>query len=304
MAERVSLETLLVRIKMSEHKLIPVDFHCHSINSDGAFPVKDVLDMAKANGGQYIALTDHDTVDGVAEARAYAKEIGLTFFGGVEISVTWDGNSLVHILGLNVDENNQALKENLYNLRSSRVERGRKIAEKLARAGIHGAFEGAMSYCADEKSLSRTHFNRFLVDKGYAKAGKAFDKYLAPGKPGYVSQKWASLEDAVKWIVDSGGIAVIAHPCRYKFTRTKLLRLIEQFKQFGGRGIEVISSSHSVDDAFSIAKIAEISNLLASVGSDFHSIAGSFKKISVGINPPLPKNCQPIYPEFGISLYD
>ena len=287
---------------MIPENFIPIDFHCHSVNSDGTFPVTQVLDMAKKNGGKYLALTDHDTVAGVAEARAYAAQIGINLIGGVEISVTWTGNTLIHILGLNIDETNPELISNLDKMRGSRVERGHRIAANLAKVGIPDAFAGAMEYCADEKALSRTHFNKFLVDKGYAKPGKAFDKFLAPGKPGYVAQKWASLEDTVNWITSSGGIAVIAHPCRYKFTRTKLLRLIEEFKHWGGRGIEVISSSHSVDDVFSTAQIAKTTGLLSSIGSDFHSIDGSFRRILVGVNPPLPESCQPIYTEFGINL--
>jgi predicted metal-dependent phosphoesterase TrpH len=284
--------------------MIPVDFHCHSTYSDGSYPVKELLDMAKANGSKYIALTDHDTVNGVKEARAYAKNIGLNFFGGVEISVTWEKNNLVHIVGLNIDENNQTLVDNLNNLRSNRFTRGKKIAEKLEKAGIPGAFEGAMKYCSNIEALSRTHFLRFLVDSGYAKPSNAFDKYLAPGKVGYVPQTWASLEDAVKWITDSGGIAIIAHPSRYKFTRTKLLRLIDDFKQYGGRGIEVISSSHSKEDANSIAIIANNHDLLCSLGSDFHTIE-TFRTIKVGINYPLPnEQCKPIYAELGINQTD
>ena len=281
---------------------IPIDFHCHSNNSDGALPVKEVLNLAKSNGGKHIALTDHDTVDGVAEARAYANEIGLNFIGGVEISVTWTGNTLIHILGLNVDETNKELVNNLEIMRNSRIDRGRRIASNLAKIGIPNAFEGAMAYCENEKALSRTHFNKFLTVNGYAKPGKAFDKYLAPGKPGYVAQQWASLEDAIRWITNSGGIAVIAHPSRYKFTRTKLLRLIDEFKQYGGLGIEVVSSSHSRDDIMNIAHIAKLTGLLSSIGSDFHNIEANFKRILVGVNPPLPETCQPIYTEFGITL--
>ena len=286
----------------SYEKHIPIDLHCHSINSDGALSVIELLDLAKTNGGQYLALTDHDTVSGITEAKNHANKIGLKLISGVEISVTWDGNSLLHILGLNVDENNTQLVNNLNQLRNSRVERGYKISQKLAKIGIMNAFEGAMKYCSDKNALSRTHFNRFLVENGYAKAGNAFKQYLAPGKPGYVDQKWANLEDAVKWILDSGGTAVIAHPCRYEFTRTKLLRLIQQFKQLGGLGIEVISSSHRPDDVQNIAKIAQDNNLLASVGSDFHNIDGNYRKIMVGINPPLPTICNPIYSNLGINI--
>ncbi|MCC2625967.1 MAG: phosphatase [Burkholderiales bacterium] len=284
--------------------MLPVDFHCHSTYSDGSYSIEEVLNMAKANGGKYIAITDHDTVNGVAKAREYAKSIGLNFFGGVEISVTWEKNNLVHIVGLNIDENNKILVDNLNNLRSNRFKRGEKIAEKLEKAGIPNALEGAMKYCNSTEALSRTHFMRFLVDSGYAKASNAFDKYLAPGKVAYVPQTWASLEDAIKWITDSGGIAIIAHPSRYKFTRTKLLRLIDDFKQCGGRGIEVISSSHSKEDANNIAIIANNHDLLCSMGSDFHTIE-TFRTIKVGINHPLPnEQCKPIYTELGIKHED
>ena len=289
-------------INTTAAKYTPIDFHCHSTYSDGALPVKDLLDLAKQNGGKFLALTDHDTVAGISEAKIHAQQIGLTLLGGVEISVTWEGNTLVHILGLNIDETNDKLVANLNTLQSARIMRGQKIAEKLSRIGIPGAFEGAMKYCSNPNALSRTHFNRFLVENGYAKPGKAFEKYLAPGKPGYVTQKWASLENALEWIIDSGGVAVIAHPARYKFTRSKLLRFIEEFKQCGGIGIEVVSSSHSTDDIISTAKIAHDTGLLASMGSDFHNREESFRRITLGVNLSLPSICTPIYSKFGIDL--
>lgn len=281
---------------------IPIDLHCHSTHSDGAHKVSEVLDFAHANGAKYLALTDHDTVEGVKEAKLYAKQIGLNIISGVEISVTWANNTLVHILGLNVDEDNHNLVSNLEQLRMERYHRGEKMAERLARIGIHGALEGAMKYCDNKMALSRTHFSRFLVDNGYARDGKAFDKFLAPGKPAYVAQQWASLEDAVSWITNSGGIAVIAHPGRYKFTRTKLLRLIDEFKEYGGQGIEVVSSSHTLDDAFYIANLAKYSNLYGSVGSDFHRFDEGYRRISVGMNHPIPnKICEPIFPLLDIE---
>lgn len=285
--------------------LIPLDFHCHSTNSDGAFPVTKVLDTAKANGSKYIALTDHDTVDGIPEARSYAKQIGLNFIAGVEISVTWQHNHLVHIIGLNIDETNHQLVDNLNKMREQRLERGKKIAANLAKIGIPNALEGALKYCSNVNALSRTHFSRYLVDAGLAKPGKAFEKFLAPGKPGHVAITWASLPDAVRWITDSGGIAIIAHPCRYGYTRTKLLKLIEEFKACGGRGIEVVSSSHSKDDAYKIALIAEHEGLLASIGSDFHNDNESYRTIKVGINHKLPPyKCKPVYLELGIHDED
>ena len=280
---------------------IAVDLHCHSTYSDGALSVKDVLDMVHVNGGKYIALTDHDSVDGIKEAREYAKALGLHFISGVEISVTWHG-TLIHIVGLNIDETNPVLTENLMKLRANRFLRGQKIAEKLEKLGIHGALEGALQFCQNKDNLSRTHFSRFLVQNEYANPGKAFDKFLAPGKPAYVQQTWASLQDAVNWIKNSGGIAVIAHPSRYKLTRTKLVKLIGEFKSYGGEGIEVISSSHSITDSQNIATLARVHGLLCSIGSDFHNLNESYCKITVGLNYPLPIGCNPVYDRLGIVL--
>lgn len=280
---------------------IPIDLHCHSTHSDGAFSVHDLLDLAKNNGGKYLALTDHDTVIGINQAKDYASQIGLELISGVEISVTWNG-VLIHIVGLKVNQNDPNLVKNLDNLRSHRYTRGEKIAKNLEKIGIPDALEGALRYASSKESLSRTHFNRFLIDNGYATAGNAFKKFLAPGKPGYVANVWASLEDAVTWINSSGGIAVIAHPCRYKLTRTKLLKLIDEFKQYGGIGIEVISSSHSKEDVINISEIAHKCDLFASVGSDFHYINQSYCNPKVGINPHLPEKVKPIFSQLNINL--
>lgn len=285
---------------MNNQSKIPIDLHCHSINSDGAHSVREVLDMAKHNGGKYIALTDHDTMCGIPEAREYAKQIGMQLITGVEISVTWDTNTLIHILGLGVNENDINLTDKLKHLRSLRFARGQKIAEKLEHLGIPNALEGALKYCSDQDALSRTHFARFLVNNGYAKANKVFDKYLANGKPAYVPQQWASLQDAISWISNSGGVAIIAHPSRYKLSKTKLQQLITDFKNYGGIGIEVISSSHSQAEIMDIAQLAIKNDLYASLGSDFHNIEG-YPKVSVGMNHSLPSICKPIYPFIGIT---
>lgn len=279
---------------------IPIDLHCHSTYSDGSLTLPELFEMVQKNNGRYLALTDHDTVAGLAEGHALAPQYNINLISGVEISVSWRGNNLVHIVGLGVDANNQQLIDNLNSLRAQRIERGRKIADKLARIGIHGAFEGAMSYCKNPEALSRTHFNDWLVAKEYAKAGKAFDKYLAPGKAGYVAQKWAELEDAVKWIKDSGGIAIIAHPARYKFTRTKLGNLITDFKACGGSGIEVISSSHSLQDEEYIASLCQHYGLLASIGSDFHKNE-SYRTIRPGINKAPPHGLATVFDFLGIT---
>lgn len=286
---------------MQMPSLIPVDLHCHSTYSDGSLSVAEVLELSKSNHGLYQALTDHDTVAGISEARKVATELGLVFIPGVEISVTWQANTLIHIVGLGINENNSQLVNELASLRNSRIERGERIGNNLAKIGIHGAFEGALSLCNYPEALSRTHFSKWLVDNDYAKPGKAFEKYLAPGRPGYTAQIWATLENAVKWIRESGGIAVIAHPARYKFTRTKLLKLIDEFKSYGGVGIEVISSSHSMQDEENITAICRHSGLLASVGSDFHQ-QESYRTIRPGQNKMLPQGLPSVFPLLNIDL--
>ncbi len=283
-----------------EKKYLPIDLHCHSTYSDGAHSVREVFEMAKANGVKFQALTDHDTVDGINEARQVAIELDFTLIPGVEISVTWQKNTLIHIVGLGIDENNQQLVKELANLRASRIERGKRIGANLAKIGIHGAFEGALAMAKQPEALSRTHFNHWLVAQGHAKPGKAFDKFLAPGKPGYTPQIWANLSDAVNWITQSGGVAVIAHPGRYSFTRTKLIRLIEEFKSYGGKGIEVISSSHSLQDEENIAALCRHCDLLASLGSDFHQ-QESYRKILPGVNKAIPYGLNTVFPLIGID---
>ena len=279
---------------------IPVDLHCHSLHSDGEHTIEVVLDLVKQNGGKYIALTDHDTVDGIKTAREYASKTGLHFIAGVEISVTWQ-NSLIHILGLNIDEHNSELVHLLQQLRANRYTRGQKIAAKLEELGITGALEGALSYCANPNALSRTHFARFLVENGYAKANRVFDKFLTKGKPAYVEQQWATLAQAVSSIKQSGGIAVIAHPARYKLTKLKLQQLINEFKSYGGEGIEVISSSHNAKLVSEMALVAQKNNLYASIGSDFHRTHG-YPRVTVGVNQSLPNICTPIFTQLGITL--
>lgn len=285
-------------------KYLPIDLHCHSVHSDGALEVEQLLKLVNQNNGKYQALTDHDTVSGITEAQELAPALGINLIPGVEISVTWHNNTLIHIVGLNVNAQSNEMINELAKLRASRIERGQRIGANLAKIGIYGAFEGAMSLCNHPEALSRTHFSHWLVQEGYAKPGKAFEKFLAPGKPGYTVQHWASLENAMQWILNSGGIAIIAHPGRYKFTRTKLLKLIDEFKYFGGIGIEVISSSHSPQEEQNIAAICRHSQLLGSVGSDFHQ-EESYRRMLPGKNKALPAGLETVFPLLGIpeSVY-
>jgi hypothetical protein len=273
--------------------MLNADLHCHSIVSDGTLTPTALAQRAKANGVDLWALTDHDEIDGIAEARRAADAVGLRFVAGVEVSITWSGKT-VHIVGLGVDEHNPALRAGLASVRGGRESRGREIAEDLARAGIHGAFEGAMQHAGNPEMLGRTHFARFLVESGVRPTvADVFKHYLVEGKPGYVPHRWGALEQAVGWIRGAGGRAVIAHPARYALTELQRDALIEAFKDVGGEGIEVVTGSHTPEEYDSFARVARRAGLLASRGSDFHGVTES--GADLGSLPPLPSDLKPVW---------
>ena len=273
--------------------MLNADLHCHSNVSDGVLAPAEVAARAKANGVEVWALTDHDEVGGIADARAAATDIGLRFVAGVEISITWAGKT-VHIVGLGIDENNDTLRNGLDSVRNGRLLRGREIARQLEQAGIPGALEGALQYADNPEMLGRTHFARFLVDAGVKPTVSAvFDHYLVEGKPGFVPHRWATLEEAVGWIRAAGGRAVIAHPGRYPFTDLQLWAMIDRFRELGGEGIEVVTGSHTPDQYDSFARVARHAGLLASRGSDFHGPGES--RVDLGTLPPLPSGLTPVW---------
>ncbi len=273
--------------------MLNADLHCHSNVSDGVMAPAELAARAKANGVDYWALTDHDEVGGIADARAAAKDAGLPFMAGVEISITWAGKT-VHIVGLGIDETHATLRAGLDSVRNGRLVRGREIAAQLEQAGIPGAFEGALQYADNPEMLGRTHFARFLVDAGVKPTVSAvFDNYLVEGKPGFVPHRWATLEEAVHWIHAAGGRAVIAHPGRYPFTDLQLWAMIDRFRELGGEGIEVVTGSHTPDQYQTFANVARRSGLLASRGSDFHGPGES--RIDLGALPPLPSGLTPVW---------
>jgi predicted metal-dependent phosphoesterase TrpH len=274
------------------------DLHAHSTASDGTLSPTQLMQRAHAAGVEVMALTDHDTLEGLAEAAGAAREIGLGFVPGVEISVTWQG-ATVHIVGLGVDANSEGLRRGLAGLREFRDWRATEIGRRLAREGIAGAFEGAHER-SNGRLISRTHFARFLVDSGHAADVRAvFRRFLVSGKPGYVAGQWADLEDAVRWIRMAGGQAVIAHPARYRFTRSKLRRLVGDFVEVGGAALEVVSGSHSRDDFYTMAQLTREFGLLASAGSDYHGPEHPW--IELGRLPGLPDGCKAIWQEWAIS---
>lgn len=270
-----------------------VDLHCHSNVSDGVLAPAKVALVAREAGVDVWALTDHDEVGGIPAARAAAAEQGMRFVTGVEISITW-ANETVHIVGLQIDENNAALVQGLEATRSGRDSRGRDIAAQLAKAGIPDAYEGALKYVSNPNLMSRTHFARYIVEIGACRnTSEVFKKYLCEGKPGYVEHRWATLEQAVQWIRGAGGIAVIAHPGRYKFSDTAQGVLFDQFKQLGGAAIEVVTGSHTPDQYPEYARLANGYGFLASRGTDFH--APGEARVDFKLLPPLPGNVTPVW---------
>ena len=269
------------------------DLHCHSTASDGTLPPAAVVRRAQANGVDLLALTDHDELLGLAEAAAEAADIGLRFVPGVEISVSWLDQTL-HIVGLGVDPANEALVAGLAQVRGGRDGRAMRIGDELARIGIPGAFEGALRYAGNPALLSRAHFARYLVEVGVAKnVHDVFLHYLARGKPGYVEHVWATLEDALGWIKGAGGLAVIAHPGRYRLGNAEMHILFEQFRDLGGEAVEVSCGAHDGGQLLAFARMARKYGLLASRASDFHGPEDS--PIDLGRASPLPPDLTPVW---------
>ena len=273
--------------------MLNVDLHCHSTVSDGVLSPAELAARAKANGVDVWALTDHDELDGIPQAREAAADLGLSFIAGVEISITW-ADKTIHIVGLGIDENQPDLKEGLASVRGGRERRGRDIAAQLEAVGIPGAFEGSLKYADNPELLGRTHFARFLVEKGVRNTvSEVFQSFLIEGKPGFVPHRWASLEQSVRWIRSAGGRAVIAHPGRYGFDDLQLSVFVEQFRALGGEGIEVITGSHTPNQYNQYAAYARKTGLLASRGSDFHGPNES--RFDLGSLPPLPSELTPVW---------
>ena len=278
---------------ISLNSALNADLHCHSVVSDGTLTPEGLAARAHANGVELWALTDHDEVGGQARARAAAHALGLPYLAGVEISVTF-ANATVHIVGLGFDPAHPAINEGLAATRGGREARARDMAAGLAAAGIEGAYEGALRYVGNPELISRTHFARHLVETGVCSdTSEVFRRFLVEGRPGYVPHRWAALGDAVRWITGAGGTAVIAHPGRYKFTANEEYALFTEFIAHGGRGVEVITGSHTAADFTKYADMAAEFDLLASRGSDFHSPDESH--IDLGRLPPLPQRLRPVW---------
>lgn len=269
------------------------DLHSHSIVSDGLLTPTEITRKAAELGVEMYALTDHDDIRGLSEARAEAEKTGMKFINGVEISTTWDEATL-HIVGLNINADDEILNAGLASIREGRCSRAKLMAEDLARVGVEGCLEGAYKFVTNKEMIGRTHFARFLVESGTVSDVKAaFKHYLVKGKPGYIHHDWASLEDTVAWIRGAGGTAVIAHPGRYKMGANPMRNLVGAFRDMGGEAIEVVTGNHSEDQVRYYASMAKNFGLAASRGSDYHGPGESYAL--PGKIPPLPLGLKPVW---------
>jgi 3',5'-nucleoside bisphosphate phosphatase len=272
------------------------DLHCHSTRSDGVLSPTALVQRAAARGVDVLALTDHDEVAGLPEAAAAARDAGIEFVCGSELSVSWEDETL-HIVGLRIDPENASLVAGLTAIRDGRATRARRMGDALAAAGIPGAYEGAMKFVTSERLISRSHFARWLVEAGHARDVKdVFKRYLVAGKPGHVPHPWATLGEAIEWIRIAGGQAVVAHPGRYRLDASGMRRLLAEFRDAGGDAIEVLTSAHTPVQYTEFATLCRVFGLRASCGSDFHGPGESW--MDLGDLPPLPAGVVPVWQDW------
>ena len=273
--------------------ILNADLHCHSVVSDGTLTPEVLAARAHANGVELWSLTDHDEIGGQHRAAKAALQLGMKYITGTEISVSFAGQT-VHIVGLGFNPDDPDMIAGLHRTRGGRNERAQEMSDQLAKVGIYGAYEGALQFVGNPELISRTHFARFLVESGVCKdTHEVFRRFLTEGNPGFVPHRWASLKDAVQWIRDGGGLAVIAHPARYGFTANEEYALFTEFIGHGGQGVEVVTGSHSTQDAIKYADVAREYKLAASRGSDFHSPDESHTDL--GTLPWLPGDLTPVW---------
>ena len=273
--------------------ILNADLHCHSVVSDGTLTPEVLAARAHANGVELWSLTDHDEIGGQHRAAKAALQLGMKYITGTEISVSFAGQT-VHIVGLGFNPDDPEMIAGLHRTRGGRNERAQEMSDQLAKVGIHGAYEGALQFVGNPELISRTHFARFLVESGVCKdTHEVFRRFLTEGNPGFVPHRWASLKDAVQWIRDGGGLAVIAHPARYGFTANEEYALFTEFIGHGGQGVEVVTGSHSTQDAIKYADVAREYKIAASRGSDFHSPDESHTDL--GTLPWLPGDLTPVW---------
>ena len=268
------------------------DLHNHSYYSDGLLSPSEVVRLASKASCDLFSLTDHDTTDGIAEAKLEADKVGLNFINGVEISAFWR-NMAIHIVGLGVDVNNDILQAGLKHNQELRIIRAEKIALSLWRSGIRDALEKAQIISGGHM-LTRTHFAQMLIQEGYCKDMKSvFRRYLTGKKPGGVRVDWKDFDEVINWIQSAGGKAFIAHPFRYRMTHSKIKNLIRDFKEASGDGFEVVNANSSKDEISLGNQWSEDFDLLTSCGSDFHGWPN--QRVQIGNLSDMPNSKRAVW---------
>lgn len=271
------------------------DLHCHSNASDGSLSPTELVARAREKGVTTLALTDHDTTAGLAEASQAAAEQGVRLISGIELSASYHSHCL-HIVGLNIQPNNETLEAGIAQQHQLRAERAKLIAAKLVKKRLPDAYPSVCA-AAGNGEITRLHFADFLVAQGIVNdQQQAFDRYLSKGKPGYVPTQWPTLQEIVRWIVAAGGIAVLAHPLRYRLSHKWLNRALADFKQSGGIAMEVVTGRASTEDIKLSSVFAARHQLLASVGSDFHNPDNQW--VELGRLTNLPPTLHPVWELF------
>jgi len=269
------------------------DLHSHTIHSDGSLTTEELLSRAIENDVDVLSITDHDTIDAYRAMPRVPQRIQLV--PGIEFSTQWEHIG-IHVLGLNIDPGSTAIAEGVRFQSKARIDRARQIAERLEKRGIQGAFDGAAKLSANDY-IGRPHFARHLVETGRARDMQdAFKRYMGDGKAGDVQQHWAGLAQIIEWIKGANGIALLAHPLKYKLTRTRLKRLLSCFVEAGGQGMEVISGQQTAQQTTALARLCAELNLLASCGSDFHMPDRRWAEL--GSFARLPENVTPVWTRF------
>lgn len=279
----------------------PFDLHCHSWFSDGTLAPSEVVNRAAENGVECLALTDHDSTAGLEEALHTAHQKNIRLIPGIELSVSWRNGTTLHILGLNIQKDTPELQHVIEKLKNVRLHRAHAMAHDLKRVGIHDAWEGALRQAKAPELLTRTHFARFLVERGSAPSiSKVYKHYLAQGKPGFCKSEWLSLEESLSAIHAAQGLAVIAHPGRYSLSNGAMQRLLDSFKALGGQGLEVVTSNHTPDQTQYFTQQCFSFGFRASCGSDFHCPKES--RIDLGRIHGLPVGLTPIWADWDVTL--
>ncbi|ASP40404.1 phosphatase [Bacterioplanes sanyensis] len=273
-----------------------IDLHCHSTASDGKLAPSALVERAAGQGVEVLALTDHDTLAGQQEARGAAERLGIQLVSGIELSCVW-GGATIHIVGLDMQLDSAAMQQAEVAQLEARKQRAHTIAERLSRR-LHTDIPLAeIQRYAGGELVGRPHFAQYLVDQQLVPSmAVAFKKYLGAGKPGDVKANWPALEQVVRWIVDAGGIAVLAHAHLYKMTRTKLRACISDFIDAGGRALEVSYGNMDADQQRRMVALAQEFELLGSCGSDFHG-PNRFG-LDLGVMPAFPADIEPVWQHF------